>query len=132
MTEKTTRARSAATKARSKAPPKAKPVKAKPKATTNPLLARWSGKFQEPPFARIEAKHFRPALLAAFREHKAEIEKIAANPAKPTFANTILALEKSGTLLARVGAVFSNLEATDSTPRAAGYRARYVAPLCSP
>lgn len=104
-----------------------KTVSARSKATTqprltksttkpNPLLTRWAGKFGEPPFAKIEAKHFRPALQAAFREHKAEIEKIAANTAKPTFANTILALEKSGTLLSRVSAVFGNLEATDSTP----------------
>lgn len=88
----------------------------KPRTTQNPLLARWNGEFGAPPFAKIEAKHFRPALKAAFRDHKSEIEKIASNSARPTFANTILALEKSGTLLTRVGAVFGNLEATDSTP----------------
>lgn len=82
----------------------------------NPLLARWTTAFGAPPFAKIETKHFRPALNAAFREHKAEIEKIASNSARPTFTNTVLALEKSGTLLSRVGAVFGNLEATDSTP----------------
>jgi peptidyl-dipeptidase Dcp len=82
----------------------------------NPLLSKWTGKFAEPPFSKIEARHFRPALKEAFKAHKAEIEKIAANTARPTFANTILALEKSGTLLARVGAVFGNIEAADSTP----------------
>ncbi len=89
--------------------------KVKVKSSQNPLLGRWTGRFGEPPFEVIEARHFRPALQAAFREHKSEIEKIATNTARPTFANTILALEKSGTLLARVGSVFSNLEATDST-----------------
>ena len=84
--------------------------------SSNSLLARWQGPFAEPPFRKIEAKHFRPALLTAFREHKAEIEKIAANTAAPSFANTIGALEKSGRLLSRVASVFSNLEATDSTP----------------
>jgi peptidyl-dipeptidase Dcp len=82
----------------------------------NPLLSKWTGKFAEPPFCKIEARHFRPALKEAFKAHKAEIEKIAANTARPTFANTILALEKSGTMLARVGAVFGNIEAADSTP----------------
>lgn len=82
----------------------------------NPLLARWTTAFGAPPFAKIETKHFRAALNSAFREHKAEIEKIASNTARPTFANTVLALEKSGMLLSRVGAVFGNLEATDSTP----------------
>lgn len=85
-------------------------------ASRNPLLARWLGKFGEPPFAKIEAKHFRPALLAAFRAHQSEIDKIASNAARPTFANTIQALEKSGALLSRAGSVFGNLEATDSTP----------------
>jgi peptidyl-dipeptidase Dcp len=82
----------------------------------NPLLARWRGPFELPPFDKIEARHFRPALLAAFREHKAEIEKIAGDPRRATFTNTVVALEKSGAALARMGAVFSNLEATDSTP----------------
>lgn len=88
----------------------------KPAARTNPLTTRWTGPFGLPPFAKIEAKHFRPALLAAFREHKAEIEKIAGDTRRPTFANTIVALEKSGVALSRAGAVFSNLEASDSTP----------------
>jgi peptidyl-dipeptidase Dcp len=69
-----------------------------------------------PPFGSIEVLHFKPALEAAFREHNAEIEKIAANRAAPTFANTILALEKSGWQLSRVASVFWNLEASDSTP----------------
>ncbi len=104
-------------------PLKAKTSKAKPGTpakrallrtnSTNPLLSRWTTPFEIPPFAKIEAKHFRPALEAAFREHRAEISKISANPAKPSFANTIVALEKSGRLLSRVGSVFSNLEATE-------------------
>ena len=85
-------------------------------AEANPLLARWSGNFGEPPFAKIEARHFRPALQAAFKTRKVEIHKISSATSRPTFANTILAYEKSGTLLSRVGAVFGNLQATDSTP----------------
>ncbi len=86
------------------------------KQSTNPLLSRWTTPFEIPPFAKIEAKHFKPALERAFREHREEIARISANPAKPSFANTIVALEKSGILLSRVGSVFGNLEATDSTP----------------
>lgn len=86
------------------------------KQSTNPLLSRWTTPFEIPPFAKIEAKHFKPALETAFREHREEIAKISANAAKPSFANTIVALEKSGRLLSRAGSVFSNLEATDSTP----------------
>jgi peptidyl-dipeptidase Dcp len=94
----------------------AKPVRRPAPKSQNPLLANWPAPFSLPPFDKIEARHFKPALEAAFRSHKSEIEKIAANTAKPTFANTIVALEKSGRLLSRVAAVFSNLEATDSTP----------------
>lgn len=90
--------------------------KPRSKPSINPLMAKWNGPFQMPPFAKIEARHFKPALNAAFREHKAEIEKIAKNPAKPTFANTIVAFEKSGWQLSRVASVFWNLEGSDSTP----------------
>ncbi|MBS0253157.1 MAG: M3 family metallopeptidase [Proteobacteria bacterium] len=90
--------------------------KPRPKVTANPFMTKWNGEFAMPPFEKIEARHFKPALEAAFREHKAEIEKIARNPAKPTFANTIVALEKSGWQLSRVASVFWNLEGSDSTP----------------
>lgn len=90
--------------------------KPRTKPSVNPLLAKWNGAFAMPPFGKIEARHFKPALDAAFREHKAEIELIAKNPAKPTFANTIVALEKSGWQLSRVASVFWNLEGSDSTP----------------
>jgi len=88
----------------------------KRETNANPLLSRWPAAFRIPPFERIEPKHFKPALNAAFRTHREEIKAIAANPGKPTFANTILALEKSGEDLSRVAGVFFNLEATDSTP----------------
>lgn len=86
-----------------------------PAAAKNPLLTSWRSEFGLPPFAKIEARHFRPAFEAALRAHRAEIEKIAKSATKPTFANTIVALEKSGQALTRVSHVFSNLEATDST-----------------
>ncbi|MGQ0455882.1 MAG: M3 family metallopeptidase [Hyphomicrobium sp.] len=101
----------------SKTPAKSdKRTRARAKSPKNPLLSTWNGIWGLPPFDRVEARHFKPALEAAFRAHRIEIQKIAANSAKPTFANTIVALEKSGQVLSRVASVFSNLEATDSTP----------------
>ena len=41
--------------------------------------------------------------------HDAEIQAIVDNPAKPTFENTIVALERSGKMLGRVGSVFGAL-----------------------
>ena len=78
-------------------------------ADHNPLLEPWTGPFEAPPFAKIEPRHFRPAFDAALKEARAEIDAIAADPAPPTFANTIEALERSGRTLDRVASVFFNL-----------------------
>ncbi len=80
------------------------------RAAPNPLLLfRWPQPFGLPPFERIETRHFRPAFERAFARHRAEIARITGRPAAPTFANTIVALEKSGRPLRRVAAVFFNL-----------------------
>jgi len=83
--------------------------------TANPLLHDWSTPFALPPFAQIATEHFRDAFSTALSEHDAEIAAITANPEAPTFANTIDALELSGRSLNKVGGVFWNLAATDST-----------------
>ncbi|MFX6702189.1 M3 family peptidase, partial [Acinetobacter baumannii] len=81
---------------------------------TNPLLGRWSAPFGLAPFARVEPKHFLPAFKEALAAHKDEVKAITANAAKPTFANTIVALEKAGTQLDRVSSVFFNLTGADT------------------
>ena len=78
-------------------------------ADQNPLLQSWTGPFEAPPFDRIEPRHFRPAFDLALKDHRAEIDAIAANPEAPTFTNTIEALERSGRGLDRVAKVFFNL-----------------------
>lgn len=83
---------------------------------TNPLLAEWDTPYQTPPFSKIKPEHFEPAVDAAIACSRAEIEAIINNPAKPTFGNTILALERNGELLGRVMGLFSNLMGTESTP----------------
>ena len=75
----------------------------------NPLLEPWTGPFEAPPFERIEPRHFRPAFEAALKESRAEIDAIAADPAPPSFANTIEALERSGKSLDKAAGVFFNL-----------------------
>src|SRR5580704_15051292 len=79
------------------------------KTVRNPLLEAWTGPFEAPPFARIEARHFRPAFDIALKEAREDIDAVAANPELPTFANTIEALERSGRSLDKVAAVFFNL-----------------------
>src|SRR5690348_14756434 len=76
---------------------------------TNPFFESWSLPFGAPPFDKITAEHFRPAFERGLKEHREEIAAIADNPNPPSFDNTIVALEDSGRLLARVDLVFSNL-----------------------
>ena len=103
--------------------PSSRPIKksatkksaAKRAGGANPLLARWSGPFRLAPFDKIETKHFAPALVTALKEHKAEVAKLAAQKSRPTFANTIAAIEKSGQMLGRVCSTFFNLAGTDAT-----------------
>ena len=84
-----------------------------PQIDTNPLLEPWSGPFEAPPFDRVAPRHFRPAFDAALEQARAEIDAIAADPAAPTFANTIEALERSGRSLDKVASVFFNLAGAD-------------------
>ena len=72
----------------------------------NPLLSKWAGALELPPFEAIKPDHFRPAFDRALADHCAEIDAIAENPALADFENTIGALERSGRALERVASVF--------------------------
>jgi peptidyl-dipeptidase Dcp len=89
---------------------------ARKRPAANPLLAPWRGPFGAPPFAAIRPEHFRPAFDRALKESRQEIERIANAKARPSFANTIVAFEKSGRMLDRVSRVFFNLASADTNP----------------
>lgn len=82
---------------------------------SNPLLAQWETPHQTPPFSQIELAHYEPAFEAAIACSRAEIEAIVKNPAKPTFGNTIVALERHGALLERIEGLFFNLLEADTS-----------------
>ncbi|WP_435166685.1 M3 family metallopeptidase [Falsirhodobacter sp. 1013] len=84
-------------------------------AQANPLLTDWTGPFGLPPFDAIRDEDFAPAFDAAMAEARANIARIAADPAPPSFANTIQALELAEGTLDRVGGVFYPLSGADST-----------------
>ena len=65
--------------------------------------------FHAPDFARIKDSDYLPAIEQGIALNKAEIEAIANAKTKPTFANTIVAMEKSGQMLDRVTEVFSSV-----------------------
>ncbi len=76
----------------------------------NPLLQPYN----TAPFSKIENKHFLPAITKLIEETKAEIDTIASNPEKPTFKNTVEALEFSGELLERATSIFFNLNSAET------------------
>ena len=63
----------------------------------NPLLEPWTGPFGAPPLSAVTPGHFPPAYDRALADHAAEIAGVAADPAPASFANTVTALETSGT-----------------------------------
>ncbi len=83
-------------------------------ASDNPLLADWTAEFGLPPFAAVRPDQFRPAFAAVLAAHRAEIDAIAADPAAPSFDNTIVALERSGRAFERVSNLFFVLAGADT------------------
>ena len=81
----------------------------------NPLLAEWDTPFGTPPFHLIQDEHYVPAYEEAIKQHAAEIEAIVNNPNEPTFENTIVAYDKSGELMGKVGAVFFGLNSAHAS-----------------
>jgi peptidyl-dipeptidase Dcp len=65
--------------------------------------------FHAPDFGKIKDGDFEPGLEEGMRRQRAEVAAIAANSAPPTFDNTIVALERTGQMLARVSNVFFDL-----------------------
>ena len=82
---------------------------------SNPLLAAWETPHATPPFSKIELKNYEPAFDAAIACTRAEVAAIVDNPRKPTFVNTVVALERSGELLSRIEGLFFNLLEADAS-----------------
>ena len=82
----------------------------------NPLLTESSLPYHIPPFDKIKDEHFTPAIEQGMREELKEVEAVADNSEKPTFDNTIVALERTGRLLDRAERTFSNLNACNTNP----------------
>ncbi|MBO4370930.1 MAG: M3 family metallopeptidase [Paludibacteraceae bacterium] len=81
----------------------------------NPFLTAYDTPFECVPFDKIQDKDYTEALEAGIKEMKANVEAIVTNSAKPTFANTIEALEDCSPILERVEGVLFNLVEADRT-----------------
>ncbi|WP_281321745.1 M3 family metallopeptidase [Flavobacterium aestivum] len=97
---------------------------------TNPLLQKSTLQYQVPNFSLIKDENFKPAFEYGLKIQNQEIDAIANNPAKPTFQNTVLALEISGEDLKRATGIFYNLTGSNTNPTLQAIEAEY-APIFS-
>lgn len=100
------------------------------KNMNNPFFKEWTTPFKTPPFNEIKSEHFLPAFAEGILRQNAETDLIVNNKEKPTFKNTIEALEKSGELLRTASAVFFNLNAANTNDTMQEI-ARKAAPMLS-
>ena len=72
--------------------------------------------YQAPQFDQIHDGDYLPAIEAGMKAQLAKIQKIANNPAAPTFENTLVAMERAGALLNRTTKVFFALPQANTNP----------------
>ena len=99
--------------------------------TTDALLGISDLPHQLPRFEDIDDDDYAPAIEAAMAEQLAAVAAITADPAAPTFANTLVPLELSGTTLARVLRVFWNKASADANPDIDAVRAAFAPRLAA-
>ena len=91
-----------------------KPVPATPPPPPNPFQSVSALPFELPPFDRIQDSDYRSAFEAGMAGERFEIDRIAHDPAPPTFDNTIVAMERAGQMLDRVSTTFFNLNTANT------------------
>ncbi|WP_058909979.1 peptidyl-dipeptidase Dcp [Entomohabitans teleogrylli] len=82
----------------------------------NPFFTSSALPYQAPPFSLITDQHYRPAFDRAVAIKRQEIDAIIRQPEPANFANTFLALERSGQMLSRVCAVFFAMTSAHTNP----------------
>lgn len=86
-------------------------------STRNPFFDISLLPYQAPRFDEINDSDYRPAFDEAIRQKRADIDAIVAQTAAPGFDNTVLALEKSGAMLARVSSIFFAMTSAHTNAR---------------
>lgn len=98
--------------------------------TDNPFLTEFETPYGTPDFNRIKVEHYEPAFLKGIEQQNQEIKAIVENPEEPTFENTIVALDNSGEILARVSGVFFALTEADTNDELMALEGK-IAPMLS-
>ncbi|WP_303912682.1 M3 family metallopeptidase [Bacteroides mediterraneensis] len=98
--------------------------------TDNPFLTEFQTPYGTPDFDRIKVEHYEPVFLKGIEQQNQEIKAIVENAEAPTFENTIVALDNSGEILARVSGVFFALTEADTNDELMALEAK-IAPMLS-
>ncbi len=78
------------------------------------LTSTYTTKYNSAPFSQIKMSDYQPAFEATIASARAEIDAITTNLEKPTFENTIEALDFSGQALDRLSSIFFNLNSAET------------------
>lgn len=82
----------------------------------NPLLLdKFNTPFEAIPFNDIKLSDYKPAMEKAFVEQNQEIDQIVSTKESPSFANTIVALERTGQRLDLASSIFFNLNSAETS-----------------
>ncbi|MBC3784520.1 M3 family metallopeptidase [Spirosoma utsteinense] len=94
----------------------AQPSPQQPKMSPNPFLSAYATPHQTAPFDKVKNTDYLPALTEGLAQGRKEVAAIVNSTDKPTFENTIVALERAGDLLGKVTSVLFNLNSAETTP----------------
>lgn len=94
----------------------------------NILLSEFTTAHQTPPFDKIKETDYLPAFKQAIKEAKSDISSIANSDEKPTFENTILALEYAGEKLEVISTIFFNINSAETNEEIQAI-AREISPI---
>ncbi len=83
----------------------------------NPFFSASVLPFGAPPFDLIREEHYLPAFVAGMQTQQDEVRAIAHSVEVATFQNTLVALERSGTLLTRVASPFFCVAGAETNER---------------
>jgi len=96
----------------------------------NPFFETYKTPHQTIPFNELKTEYYLPAFDEAMKQHTKEVDAIINNPQAPTFDNTIVALERSGSLLTKVSSPLYNLLGSETNDELQNI-AEKISPLMS-